>query len=1650
LPVITAHPLSQTGLVGGQIKFDVSLEVETGQIGYAWLKEGKWIVGEVSKSLVLEHLQVVDAGAYSVRVTSGGESVVSEVAQLTINLIKDAPEVEVNTKLDLGIFVTGDGDAGNDTGGKLNEPILGGPDLLPRLIAKLRRLQKERGEFSFTGSTVYNTTGAAKDPGEPNHAGTTGGASAWTTFTPDESGTAKINTDNSDFNTVLAIYKVGSGTGWDAIDEVASNNDGGDDGQDSEVVFAAEEGVTYLVAVDGVGGETGTVQLNHELAKVPTLDSVTESADGLLAGAIVLEVVASNPLADTVLTYQWRRDGNLIDGATTSKLSLANLQYADAGDYTVEVSNFAGVTTSDAIPVRVVQPVTIEAQPGDMRGVLGGSVSLAVSAIGSDPITYQWTHNGEAIAGATSASLSLANLDEAAAGEYQVVVTNPTGSVLSDAATLVVDAPPVISSLSGSMSVIAGADAELSVTAASNLAVTYQWKRDGVSISGAVNSSLQLSSLTVSDAGDYTVEVTNTVGTTVSAVVQISVIEPPSIVASPSAKTIGQHARLLLSVSATGKDLVYQWYKDDQSITGASESNYSVSAATSSDAGNYHVTVTNAAGTVTSATASVTVVAPPEIQTQPTGGAVAVGGDFSLSVEAVGSGTVTYQWRQNGVVLEGQTQTALNLTGLKLSDEGSYSVEVSNEAGITNSEAVDVLVLTPLTLTQQPQAQSVVAGALVVFDVVANGSNPVTYQWYHDGTVVDGATQSSLQISSVGAGDQGDYHAVLGNPVSTVTSDAATLVVNLPPGIVTQPLGQTVEKGRSAVFTVEASGTAPFTYQWQHDGADIDGATADTLTIESVGAADDGDYTVIVQSPHGAVVSDAATLNVLLPLEITVQPNDTHVAIAGTLNLSVVVSGSGPYAYQWYYGSRKIDGSTGSGLELPGITLADSGSYHVKVSNSIEAVVSRDAEVIVDEPISINFQPVGAEILAGESATMFALATGSGPKTFQWQKDGVAIDGATSNTLVIENAAKADEGFYTVIIANTVGFQVSDEALLLVNAPPTIEAIDPVIVSTGEAFEVQVVADDEGDLSKLRYGIQNGPESMTISKAGLIQWSVGSGLEGNSYKIRMLVIDQDGLAAGRNFSVTVNHTPQWEEIGSQSGKEQHLLAFKPVVTDADDTDLVVTASGLPTGSSYEFESGFSWTPSASQVGEYEVRFTASDPHGVKSELAVAVNVLANAAPTLAALGQADVLAGESVNVQLEAADADDDKSALAYQLNNAPDGMQVSETGLITWATQSGVHSGEYTAEAIVSDLLGASASRQLKVVVNGAPVVESVESLTLKVGEKVAFTVTASDPEGGNLTFKALNNPDGFKGSSPNGFKGQFSWTTKSAVAGDYKLDIEVADDAGLKSVVSVQATLKANLAPTVESLAPVAVNAGGSVQVQVVADDVDDDNSTLRFVLENEPKGMKVSGDGLIEWFVDNQAETAVHSVTVIVLDDENAMGKQTLEVSVTANVPPTLAALDPVTVGTGGSLEMQVIADDPDGDNAKLKYLLKDAPTGMQISGSGLIQWTVPEDAEVKTHSVTVFTVDDRDALASAVLEVTIEQATAIALVSAPAVVGPFAIEAEAVIDEAERTITVAKGGGMRFYKLQSGGETKLKITSIAIQGDNVVMSYSLAGE
>ena len=522
-------------------------------------------------------------------------------------------------------------------------------------------------------------------------------------------------------------------------------------------------------------------------------------------------------------------------------------------------------------------------------------------------------------------------------------------------------------------------------------------------------------------------------------------------------------------------------------------------------------------------------------------------------------------------------------------------------------------------------------------------------------------------------------------------------------------------------------------------------------------------------------------------------------------------------------------------------------------------------------------------------------------------------------------------------------------------------------------------------------------------------------------------------------------------VRSQS-RSRSLLTFKPVATDPDDGRLVLTASGLPAGATYDAATGFSWTPASNQVGSYDVRFIATDSRGMKGELLTKVTVKANVAPTIAAISQVNLLAGGSVNLQLDVNDVDDDNATLVYNLVNAPAGMQVSQDGLVTWLTQTGTHSGEYTADAVVTDSFGESASQQIKIVVNGAPVVESVDAFVLKIGDKLEFTIAASDPEGGELTYTALNNPDGFEGGAENGINNNFIWTTDNGVDGEYQIDIEVADAAGLKSVVTVQVTLGINELPTLAVLEPVTVKPEESLEVQVTADDPDGDNNKLKYLLRDAPEGMQISGSGLIQWSVPEDAEDATYTVTIFAVDDRDGLTSGTLEVTVSANKPPTVEPVEAIIAKVGADVGFTVSATDPEGGKLQIQGIEQpDRGFKKKIRNgyNGVFLWyTTKANAGEFTIDIEV---KDAGGLKTVVTaQVKLEPVTALSLISAPSVLGPFEAEVDAVIDEDAKTITVAAAGAMRIYRLLSGDETKLEISSIAVSDDNAVMSYKVVGE
>lgn len=171
------------------------------------------------------------------------------------------------------------------------------------------------------------------------------------------------------------------------------------------------------------------------------------------------------------------------------------------------------------------------------------------------------------------------------------------------------------------------------------------------------------------------------------------------------------------------------------------------------------------------------------------------------------------------------------------------------------------------TITAQPQDQTVFAGQNVTFNVVADGTAPLSYQWYFNTSIVlTGETSTNLTLNNVQTNDAGGYSVVVTNIAGSVTSVVATLTVSnllAAPWISTQPQSQTVTAGQSISFIVVANGTLPLSYQWYFNtNTLLTDATNDTLTLNNVQTNDAGGYSMIVTNDLGSVTSVVATLTV--------------------------------------------------------------------------------------------------------------------------------------------------------------------------------------------------------------------------------------------------------------------------------------------------------------------------------------------------------------------------------------------------------------------------------------------------------------------------------------------------------------------------------------------------------------------------------------------------------------------------------------------------------------------------------------------------------------------------------------------------------------------------------------------------------------------
>ena len=446
----------------------------------------------------------------------------------------------------------------------------------------------------------------------------------------------------------------------------------------------------------------------------------------------------------------------------------------------------------------------------------------------------------------------------------------------------------------------------------------------------------------------------------------------------------------------------------------------------------------------------------PAITAPPASQSVEAGKTATFTVTATGGETLAYQWKKNGVDIPSATASTYTTPAASSADNGAkYSVAVSNSAGTATSSDATLTVTSPVVVTKpaitmQPAAQTVVLGSTAIFSVSASGTAPFSYQWKKNGVNIPNATSSSYTTPDTSMANNGDlFSVVVSNSAGSVTSNEAKLGVSataVKPAIATQPAHQSVITGETATFTVTASGTAPFTYQWKKNGANIPSATSDSYTTPATSIADSGlAYSVVVTNSAGTVTSKDATLTVTATAEkpaITTQPEAQTVTEGQTATFSVTATGTSP-GYQWKKNGTDIEGVTTSSHTTDATAIGDSGAvFTVVVTNSVGSVTSSGATLTVNAaavaPVAptITAQPTAREVDPGNTATFSVTATGTAPLSYQWKKNGTDISGATSNTYNTPATTNADIGAvlaYSVVVTNSAGSVTSSNATLTVN-----------------------------------------------------------------------------------------------------------------------------------------------------------------------------------------------------------------------------------------------------------------------------------------------------------------------------------------------------------------------------------------------------------------------------------------------------------------------------------------------------------------------------------------------------------------------------------------------------------------------------------------
>jgi alpha-tubulin suppressor-like RCC1 family protein len=475
-------------------------------------------------------------------------------------------------------------------------------------------------------------------------------------------------------------------------------------------------------------------------------------------------------------------------------------------------------------------PVFLTAQPVSQTNSSGSSVTLTVGASGTPPFGYQWYFDSTNVAGATNGSFTIPNFQATNVGIYDAVVTNGYGTATTSNAVLgLTPTAPIFAAQPVNTPALLATSATFTGSATGSSPIYYQWSFNGSPLPGATGTSISITNVQYANGGNYTLTASNFVGVTASSNAYLTAysfsdlgpalnntnitwsttnvpwfpetnITHDGVSAAQSGVISGSQSSTLQGVVNGPATVTYWWQVNCDSfwmslgfaldgsiqngITGTTSwqqaTNYIGPGSHTLQWNLYPVHGAFAGGTGWVGDVQVTPGGTaPIIVANPSNTSNSAGTTASLSVNAIGTVPLAYQWQFGGTNIPGATNPTLTIANVQSTNAGGYSVVVTNVYGSASS-AIATLVVNPAgpTMTSQPVSQAAAVNGGVTFTSSAYGSAPLNYLWQFDGAPIPGATTPSLTLNGLQTSDGGTYSVIITNSYGSVSSTNAVLEVD--------------------------------------------------------------------------------------------------------------------------------------------------------------------------------------------------------------------------------------------------------------------------------------------------------------------------------------------------------------------------------------------------------------------------------------------------------------------------------------------------------------------------------------------------------------------------------------------------------------------------------------------------------------------------------------------------------------------------------------------------------------------------------------------------------------------------------------------------------------------------------------------------------